>query len=68
MTEQEQIQAIVNSLQALADRLSMEGRLLDAAQAVAGLQTIRALYTRLQPPKPVEAEEPVKEPHRLESV
>jgi hypothetical protein len=66
MDESQQVQAIVNSLQALADRLSMEGRLLDAAQAVGGLQTIRALYTRLNPPKPVE--EPAKEPHRLESV
>lgn len=57
MAEVEQIQAIVNGLQALADRLSLEGRYVDAAQAAAALQTIRALYTRLNPPGPAQAQE-----------
>lgn len=57
MDEAQQIQAIVNAMQGVADRLSMEGRFLDAAQVVAGQQALRAMWTRLHPP-PVEAVPP----------
>jgi hypothetical protein len=58
MTELEQVQAVVENLQTIADRLSAEGRYLDAAQAVGGLQTIRALWTKLNAPAPAPTPEP----------
>jgi hypothetical protein len=58
MTELEQVQAVVENLQTLADRLSSEGKYLDAAQAVGGLQAIRALWTKAHPPAPAAEPEP----------
>lgn len=66
MEEQKQVQAIVDSAQAAANDLSFLGNHIAASNVAALIQLTRVLYTRLNPPKPVE--EPAKEPHRLESV
>lgn len=49
-----QLQVLLGSLQALSDRLATGGHYLDAALVSGGLQAIRALRTKLEPPAPAE--------------
>jgi hypothetical protein len=45
-----QVQQVATQQQALADVLAMEGKLTGAGAVLAGLQTIRVLWTKLAPP------------------
>lgn len=55
--EAEQVSAIVSGGASVVDRLSLEGRHLDAGRVSALVQLARVLWTRLQSPPPEVAEE-----------
>lgn len=63
MTEQRQVQAIVDAGQLVANELSLTGQHLAAANVQALIQLVRVLWTRLQPP----AEVP-NDPPKLEAI
>lgn len=69
MDEEAQVKLIMEAAQGTANDLSLAGKHLAAVNVTALIQLARVFWTRLQPPQPEPAvEEPVKEPHRLESV
>lgn len=45
------MQTLVNGLQGLSERLAVDGRYIDGALVAGGVQAIRALRTRLDPPE-----------------
>lgn len=50
MTDDGQLQTLINGLQSLSERLAVDGRYVDGALVAGGIQAIRALRTRLEPP------------------
>lgn len=51
MDEKSQVQDIADNMMTLADRLAVEGRFVDSAAVAGGVQVIKGLFTRLNPPK-----------------
>lgn len=51
MTEQEQVKAIMDGAQGIANELSLDGEHVSALRVVGLVQLTRALWTRLNPPK-----------------
>jgi hypothetical protein len=45
-----QINEVVAQLQAVADTLAMQDRLMESAAVLAGRQAVRALWSKLNPP------------------
>lgn len=52
VTADQQLQTLIAGLQGLSERLALEARFVDAALVAGGVQAIRALRTRLEPPEP----------------
>lgn len=48
--EDQQLQALIAGLQGLSESLALDARFVDAALVAGGVQAIRALRTRLEPP------------------
>lgn len=61
MTEQEQVQAIADGAQFVANELSLAGQHVSALRVAGLVQLARVLWTRLNPPK---ADEPPVAPKK----